>query len=72
MEDKLIYLDTYVLQQDMRIRMPKCILENLNAVKGKTKFSIFFDKDNECLVLKANDSEVTGTTKMRNEEIFNG
>jgi len=31
MDDNLIYLDTYVLQQDMRIRMPKSILKNLNA-----------------------------------------
>ena len=35
MEQDLIYLDTYVLQQDMRIRMPKCILTNMSAEKGK-------------------------------------
>ena len=33
--DKEIFLDTYVLQQDMRIRMPKQILNNLNVVKDK-------------------------------------
>ena len=32
----VIYLDTYILQQDMRIRMPKSILSNINAEKGKT------------------------------------
>ena len=53
MKQDLIYLDTYVLQQDMRIRMPKSILSNLNVEKGKTKFAIFFDKENRSLVLKA-------------------
>lgn len=42
MQNKLTYLDTYVVQQDMRIRLPKCILENLNIEKGKTKFDINF------------------------------
>ena len=55
MSDNLIYLDTYVLPQDMRIRMPKNILTNLNAEKGKTYFSIFFNKDDNTLVLKVKD-----------------
>lgn len=53
MEDDLIYLDTYVLQQDMRVRMPKSILANLGAEKGVTKFAIYLDKKNEQLILKA-------------------
>ena len=32
--DDLIYLDTYVLQQDMRIRLPKSVLANLGVEKG--------------------------------------
>lgn len=48
----LTYLDTYVLQKDMRIRMPKNIVENLGLTKGESKFSIFYDKENGCLVLK--------------------
>ena len=39
-----ILLDTYVLQQDMRIRMPKAILENTGAVKGKTFFYLFYSQ----------------------------
>ena len=42
-DEELIYLDTYVLQQDMRIRMPKSILENLNVEKGKSRFKIYYD-----------------------------
>jgi hypothetical protein len=50
--NNLIYLDTYVLQQDMRIRMPKSILENMDLKKGKSKFKIYYDKTNSQLVLR--------------------
>lgn len=51
MKNNLIYLDSYTLQQDMRIRLPKSILTNMNIEKGKTKLDIFFDKENNALVL---------------------
>lgn len=51
MKNNLIYLDSYTLQQDMRIRLPKSILTNMNVEKGKTKLDIFFDKENNSLVL---------------------
>ncbi len=64
MEDKnnkdLIYLETYILQKDMRIRMPKAILNNLNAKKGITKFAIYLDIKNNQLILKAVDSTSGG------------
>ena len=50
--NNLIYLDTYVLQQDMRIRMPKSILENMDLKKGKSKYKIYYDKTNSQLVLR--------------------
>lgn len=52
MDDKLVFLDTYVLQQDMRIRMPKLILTNLDAEKGKTLFDIYLNKDDQTIVFK--------------------
>lgn len=51
MKNDLIYLDSYTLQQDMRIRLPKSVLANMNVEKGKTKLDIFFDKENNALVL---------------------
>ena len=45
MEKKLIYLDTYVLQQDMRVRLPRAILANMGVEKGKSYFDIFFDTE---------------------------
>lgn len=50
--DSLVYLDTYILQQDMRVRMPKTILANLNLEKGKSRFDIYLDKLNNAIVLK--------------------
>ena len=61
-DNNLIYLDTYVLQQDMRIRMPKSILENLNLEKGKSKFKIYYDKINAQLVLRVEDDEQDSST----------
>ncbi len=50
--DNLIYLDTYILQQDMRIRMPKSILSNLQVQKGITRFKVYYDAINKAIVMK--------------------
>lgn len=50
--DNLIFLDNYVLQQDMRIRMPKAVLSNLGAEKGVTRFNIYYDMLNKAIVLR--------------------
>lgn len=55
--EELIYLATYVLQKDMRIRMPKNILENLNLEKGKSKFKVYYDKLNVQLILRVDKDE---------------
>lgn len=52
MEKKLMYLDTYVIQQDMRIRLPKSILTNLELQKGISKFDFYLDSENREVVLK--------------------
>ena len=56
MENELIYLDTYVLQQDMRIRLPKSVLSNLSVEQGKSKFSIYIDRTNNRLILQPDDT----------------
>lgn len=55
--DELIYLDSYVLQQDMWIRLPKSILENMNIEKGRSVFKIYYNRNQNCLVLVSDDSE---------------
>jgi hypothetical protein len=61
--DSLIYLDTYVLQQDMRIRMPKAILSNLCIEQGKTKFDIFLDVSKKEIILRTQSKEAEGVEK---------
>lgn len=55
MESTIIYLDTYLLQQDMRVRLPKSILSNMNVEKGKTQFDIYLDSKENSLILKIHD-----------------
>ena len=55
MADSCIYLDTYVVQQDMRIRLPKAVLSNLNVKKGETKLDIYLDSENQSLVFRIHD-----------------
>lgn len=55
-----IYLDTYALQQDMRIRLPKSILNNLPVERGITKFSIYLDQDKQELLLRIVDASKEG------------
>jgi len=55
MDNAIIYLDTYVLQQDMRIRLPKSILANLGAKKGVSKFDVYLDTKNKELILRLNN-----------------
>lgn len=58
MSKELIYLETYVLQQDMRIRMPKTILANMAVEKGKTRFSIYLNKESNEIVLKIAEQKI--------------
>ena len=53
-----IYLDTYVLQQDMRIRMPKSIISNMNVEKGKTRFDIYLDLLNKAIAMKIHEEDL--------------
>lgn len=63
MTDSCIYLDTYVLQQDMRVRMPKAILSNMDIEKGKTKFDIYLDTNDNSLVFRIHNENSEGATK---------
>lgn len=57
MPNTSIYLDTYTLQSDSRIRLPKSAIENLDAEPGKTKFKILYDPTNHALILKMCNSD---------------
>lgn len=55
--DDFIYLDTYVIQKDMRIRLPKTILQNMDIIKGETAFDIYMKFDKSLIVLKAKEDK---------------
>lgn len=57
MNPNLIYLDTYMLQKDMRIRLPKSVIENLGLQKGKSLLKIYYDKHENCLVIMPKQEE---------------
>lgn len=63
MIDSCIYLDTYILQQDMRVRMPKAILSNMGVEKGKTKFDIYLDSRDNSLVFRIHSDNSKGATE---------
>lgn len=53
-----IYLDTYKLQKDMRIRLPKAIKSNLSVKEGYSKFDIYLDKTNKNIILSLSDKDL--------------
>jgi hypothetical protein len=58
MESSFTYLDTYVLQKDMRLRLPKSILANLHIKKGQTLFDIYINNTTKELVLKVSGTNI--------------
>lgn len=55
--DETVFLGTYPLQMDMRIRLPKLILDNLDISKGKTEFDIFLSKKDKEIILRIHPEE---------------
>jgi len=51
MKKKPTYLNPYILQQNVRIRVHKNILGNIDIIKGKTKFYIYFNNGSNSLAL---------------------
>jgi len=56
----LVYLGEYVLQKDMRIRMPKEIVKNLNVKPGESYFEVYLDIDNKDIVLLVKEGQQWG------------
>ena len=46
-----IYLDEYILQKDMRVRMPKEIIRNLDVAPGASFFEIYLDSEHREIIL---------------------
>ena len=56
MKKELFYLGSYVVQKDMRIRLPKAAAVNLGLECGKSVLNVYVDKENSEIVLKLADN----------------
>ena len=52
MNRNLVFLDSVLLQRDMRIRLPKSLLVNMNGKPGATNLEIYFDPVAKEIVIK--------------------
>ena len=57
MKKELFYLDSYVIQKDMRIRLPKAAAINLGLECGKSVLNVYVDKENNEIILKVADEK---------------
>lgn len=57
MSNTCVYLGSYTLQSDSRIRLPKSAITNLNAVPGETRFSFYYDVVNNAIIMRVCQSE---------------
>ncbi len=68
----MVFLDEYTLQSDCRIRLPKSAIANINAVPGESRFAIYFDTENNAIVLKMKPSASEINNCQTKEEVQNG
>ena len=57
MDKKLVFLDSVLLQQDMRIRLPKSVLVNIDGKAGETRLDVYFDAITKEIILRNSDNQ---------------
>ena len=57
MDKKLVFLDSVLLQQDMRIRLPKSVLVNIDVKAGETRLDVYFDAITKEIILRNSDNQ---------------
>ena len=57
MDRELVFLDTVLLQQDMRVRLPKALVVNIDGKPGQTHLDVYFDAITKNIVLKNGDMQ---------------
>ena len=65
MNNTPVYLDSYTLQSDMRLRLPKSVINNLQAVPGKTEFSFYFDSTTQSVIMKICDKKPDSNNEVK-------
>lgn len=67
-----VYLDSYIIQADMRIRIPKSVITNWNAVPGKTRVSFYYDQNTQSIILRVCNDDCSGSESDKDEVKNNG
>ena len=67
MDKKLVFLDTVLLQQDMRIRLPKSVLVNIDGKAGETRLDVYFDAITKEIILRNSDNQNNKESKTKNK-----
>ena len=65
MEKKLVFLDSVLLQQDMRIRLPKSVLVNIDGKAGETRLDVYFDAITKEIILRNSDNQNNKESKKK-------
>ncbi len=67
MDKKLVFLDSVLLQQDMRIRLPKSVLVNIDGKAGETRLDVYFDAITKEIILRNSDNQNKKESKTKNK-----
>ena len=70
MDKKLVFLDSVLLQQDMRIRLPKSVLVNIDGKAGETRLDVYFDAITKEIILRNSDNQNNKESKTKNNAIY--
>lgn len=62
-----VLLDSYALQKDLRIKLPKQIISNMPVNVG-TVFNIYFNPTTEEIILRAADARSANTSEQINPD----
>ena len=67
MDKKLVFLDSVLLQQDMRIRLPKSVLVNIDGKAGETRLDVYFDAITIEIILRNSDNQNNKESKIKKQ-----
>ena len=67
MDKKLVFLDSVLLQQDMRIRLPKSVLVNIDGKAGEIRLDVYFDAITKEIILRNSDNQNNKESKTKNK-----
>mgnify|MGYP000601041082 CR=1 FL=1 len=67
MDKKLVFLDSVLLQQDMRIRLPKSVLVNIDAHDRVKRLDVYFDAITKEIILRNSDNQNNKESKIKKQ-----